>query len=105
MAGNNHHIMNRSEIEELRQKTRKTIEEIYLDAWNKGVSPYYQDERCGKDQWIQANPDGSEDLICFDGKIELLKKNIALPGKGRFAFLLQEKNSLFGQGCTLSAIS
>jgi len=73
-------------------KVQTRIEKIYLDAWQKGVSVQYKDERCkSDDQYIYANPDGSEDLILFDAKtrdITILQKGISEPGKGRYGHLV-----------------
>jgi hypothetical protein len=87
--------MSIQEIQRLNRAHRKRIEEIYLDAWQKGVSPRYRDERCkDKNQFIAANSDGSEDLVLLDlNKVRssVLQKNVTAPGKGNFAYLLKRK--------------
>ncbi len=84
--------MSTSEIKQLRQASQRKIEEIYVDAWKKGVSPRYRDMRCKKsNRFIAANPDGSEDLVALDIENEMftvVQKNIAPQWKGYFSYLL-----------------
>ncbi|MDR1274305.1 MAG: hypothetical protein LBK12_07130 [Odoribacteraceae bacterium] len=84
--------MSTDEIKQLRQASQERIEAIYIDAWEKGVSPRYRDARCKKsNHFISANPDGSEDLVALDMENEsftILQKNITPRGKGYFSYLL-----------------
>ena len=79
-------------MKQLRQASQRKIEEIYVDAWKKGVSPRYRDMRCKKNNhFIAANPDGSEDLVALDvdnEKFIVLQKNITPQGEGHFSYLL-----------------
>ena len=84
--------MSTNEIQKLRHASQKKIEEIYINAWKKGVSPRYRDMRCKKNNhFIAANPDGSEDLVALDvenEKFTVVQKNITPQGKGYFSYLL-----------------
>jgi len=84
--------MSSAELEKLRRTSQKKIEEIYKDAWKKGVSPRYRDMRCKEDNhFIAANPDGSEDLVALDvenEKFTVVQKNITPQKKGYFSYLL-----------------
>jgi hypothetical protein len=80
-------------IKELEKKSRSKIEEIYMDAFSKGLPRYYEDERCaGGEYVIRAMPDGSEDLINFDWETrnEVLVRHLLPPGQGKFAYLLKD---------------
>ena len=84
--------MSTNEMKQLRQASQKKIEEIYIDAWEKGVSPRYRDMRCKENNhFIAANPDGSEDLVSLDlenEKFTTIQKNITPQGKGYFSYLM-----------------
>lgn len=65
-------------------------EDIYRQAFKKGIPIYYQDERTkAADEFIAANPDGSEDLVKYDleDRKHSLIKNLTPPGKSQFAYL------------------
>ena len=84
--------MSTNEMKQLRQASQRKIEDIYIDAWKKGVSPRYRDMRCKKsNHFIAANPDGSEDLVALDIENEnftVVQKNISPQGEGYFSYLL-----------------
>lgn len=82
---------------------RKRIEEDSLkityqnwrDSWAQSLSFHYWDERTktlGEEYAVQANPDGSEDLVKISHDKEQtyfrFVKQLADKGKGKYSFLL-----------------
>lgn len=68
----------------------KRTEELYKEAFSKGVSLRYQDERSPEDgQFVQANPDGSEQLVELIPGTRTFKvlKELCPPGRGYWAYL------------------
>lgn len=83
-------------VAEAEQLASETTKNIWLNAWSKGISPHYQDERCtDPNQFIAARPDGSEDLIHIDisTRKETVIKNLAPPGRGKYTSLIKISNS------------
>jgi hypothetical protein len=82
-------------LAEAERNAGKSIIKAVQDAWNKGVSVNYQDERCSNDPngFISANPDGSEDLIYIDflSREKTIIRNLAPEGKGKYAHLIIHK--------------
>lgn len=82
-------------IAEFEQEAGQSIIKAVQDAWNKGVSVNYQDERCSEDpnEFISVNPDGSEDLIYIDfhSREKTIIRNLAPAGKGKYAHLIPPK--------------
>lgn len=81
-------LTNGKTIAQVEEEMKHGIEQLYLDAWAKGVSVPYCDENY---QLHLANPDGSDDLVDFDAetqKYTFLSRS-AEPGEGRFAYLLR----------------
>lgn len=82
-------------IAEFEQAAGQSIIKAVQDAWNKGVSVNYQDERCSDDpnEFIAANPDGSEDLIYIDllSREKTIIRNLAPAGQGKYAHLTNPK--------------
>lgn len=68
----------------------KRTEELYRDAFAKGVSLHYSDERVDKKgQYVQANPDGSEQLVEMIAGTRNFKviRELCPAGKGYWAYL------------------
>lgn len=64
---------------------------LYADAFRKGVPMFYRDKGVSSSQeFVRANPDGSEDLVSFDAPTRsyTLIKNLAPAGKGFWADLI-----------------
>lgn len=82
-------------IAEFEQAAGQSIIKAVQNAWNKGVSVNYQDERCSDDpnEFIAANPDGSEDLIYIDyhSRERTILRNLAPAGQGKYAHLINPK--------------
>ena len=77
-------------IAETNKAGAKLTEELYQHAFEKGIPMYYQDNRTkDPDEFIRANPDGSEDLIFYDFENDnrTLVKKLVPPAKGKFAHL------------------
>ncbi|OCX54332.1 hypothetical protein BEL04_08725 [Mucilaginibacter sp. PPCGB 2223] len=75
---------------ELDKALAKRTEEMYRDAFVKGISLHYHDERVKKKgQYVQANPDGSEQLVEFVSADRTFKviKELCPPGQGHWAYL------------------
>ncbi|KYH07811.1 hypothetical protein A1704_03860 [Chryseobacterium cucumeris] len=81
-------------IRETHDKSIKTTESLYREAFAKGVSLHYKDGRCAAErEFISANPDGSEDLVAFDAdnRKYFFIKQLLPAGKGRWAYV-NDKN-------------
>jgi len=77
-------------IAETNKRSALLTEGLYRHAFEKSVPVYYQDDRTsGPDEFIRANPDGSEDLVFydFDNDTRTLLKNLIPPMEGQFAYL------------------
>lgn len=64
---------------------------MYADAFRKGVPMFYRDKRVHhSNEFVRANPDGSEDLVSFDSPTRsyTLIKNLTPAGKGYWADLI-----------------
>ena len=54
-------------IAETNERTAKVTLELYRNSFSKNVPVYYRDERTiNENDFIRANPDGSEDLVNYD---------------------------------------
>lgn len=77
-------------IRETHEKSIITTENLYKEAFAKGVSLHYKDNRCTTEkEFICANPDGSEDLVAFnaDSRKYSFIKQLLPAGKGRWAYI------------------
>jgi hypothetical protein len=77
-------------IEKKDQAAVKRTEELYRTAFSKGVPLHYQDERTNaSNEFIQANPDGSEQLVQIDPESRKFTeiRNLLPAGKGHWAYL------------------
>lgn len=71
-------------ISQINKSLEKRTEEIYREAFSKGIPKLYWDERSGPaNEYVRANPDGSEDLILYDIDTMTCKvlKSLLPPGK------------------------
>ena len=78
-------------VSESNARAMRTTENLYMEAFAKGVAMYYRDERAKPPkEFIRANPDGSEDLVSFDAltRTYSLIKQMVPAGQGRWAYLL-----------------
>lgn len=58
---------NGSTVGQTNEKTAELTEEIHREAFSRGVSMFYRDERArAPKEFVRANPDGSEDLVSYD---------------------------------------
>ena len=81
-------LSNGKTIMEINNAVHDEVERIYLEAWAKGISVPYFDE---KGKTFLANPDGSDDEADFDintRKYTVIRR-IATPGKGKMGYLLK----------------
>ncbi|MFC0261383.1 MULTISPECIES: hypothetical protein [Cyclobacteriaceae] len=81
-------------LDQSRKESQENVEGLYREAFSKGVFMVYQDDRVkSEDQFIRANPDGSEDLVEFDEyKSEWhLVSPLVGSGQGRWAYLSPHK--------------
>ncbi len=88
-------------IDETNRRSALLTEELYKNAFEKGVSMIYRDERTkAPDEFIRANPDGSEDLVAYDlGKRNhILIKKLIPPGKGYWAYLIPAETTAHETG-------
>jgi len=54
-------------VAETNERTARITEAIHREAFAKGFPMFYRDERAkAQNEFIRANPDGSEDLILYD---------------------------------------
>ena len=77
-------------VKELNEAMAKRTEELYKEAFGKGVSLRYQDERSPKaNEFVQANPDGSEQLVELIEGTRTFKviRELCPPGQGYWAYL------------------
>ncbi|WP_153391677.1 hypothetical protein [Chryseobacterium vaccae] len=80
-------------ITETHEKSIITTENLYREAFAKGVSLHYKDDRCTAErEFISANPDGSEDLVDFnaDSRKYSIIKRLLPAGKGRWAYIINK---------------
>jgi len=85
-----HILPNGSTIAEDDQRAALLTDELYKNAFKKGIPMFYRDERAkGPKEFIRANPDGSEDLVSYklENRSYSLLKNLLPPGKGHFSYL------------------
>jgi hypothetical protein len=68
----------------------KLTEQLYLDAFLKGVSMFYQDDRSALLlEFIKTNPDESEDLVRYERAINdyIFIQNLVPPGEEYWCYL------------------
>jgi hypothetical protein len=54
-------------VTETEEEAQKITDELYADAFRKGIPMFYKDDRSkALTQFIRADPNGSEDLVDFD---------------------------------------
>lgn len=84
----NWRLSNGKTIKDINNHVHDEVEKIYLDAWSKGVSVPYFDE---KGNMFLANPDGSDDSVEFDveGRSYNVLSRVAAPGKGKMSYLIR----------------
>jgi hypothetical protein len=79
-------------IAETERRMKVRIENLYVELWEKKMTPKYRDERCkSKNEFISANADGSEDLLLFnsaDSTYTFLRQLVP-PGQGEFTYLTE----------------
>lgn len=79
-------------IAETERRMNESIADLYVEFWDKGLTPKYRDDRCKSDnEFISANADGSEDLLLFDSKNRTYTflRQLVPPGQGEFAYLTE----------------
>jgi DNA-binding transcriptional ArsR family regulator len=80
-------------VEEVSRASQKAEEELYLEAFARGLSLVYVDERCLREmEMVLARPDGGEDLIYYhvlEGRKEFLRE-LKAAGEGKYAYLLSD---------------
>jgi len=80
-------------VEELTTASRMVDEELYLEAFARGLSLVYVDERCHRErEMILARPDGGEDLILYhpeSAKKEFLRE-LKPAGEGKYGYLIAD---------------
>ena len=88
-------ILERKKIEE---ESLKITYRNWQDSWAQRLSFHYWDERTkvlGEEYAVQANPDGSEDLVKIsyneDQTYFKFVKKLADKGKGKYSFLLNNQ--------------
>ncbi len=77
-------------VAETNRRMSRVTENLYRQAFSKGVSMFYNDERTRKPtEFIRANPDGSEDLVSYDidTRSHSFLKQLLPAGKGKWAYL------------------
>lgn len=77
-------------VTELNKAMAKRTEELYKEAFSKGVALHYKDERISKEgQYVQANPDGSEQLVELEPETRSYKviRELCPAGQGFWAYL------------------
>lgn len=69
----------------------KVTENIHRDAFSKGVPMFYRDERTKGNEFVRANPNGSEDLVTYSSEEREHKfiKHLLPAGKGYWSYLLK----------------
>lgn len=80
-------LPNGKTVKQTNEAVRSEVEKIYLEAWRQGVSvPFFDND----DNTYMANPDGSEDHVCFDRQTHTYHViwRIAQPGEGRYSYLI-----------------
>lgn len=79
-------------IAETERRINKSIADLYIEFWDKGLTPKYRDDRCKSDnEFISVNADGSEDLSLFhsENRIYTFLRQLASPGQGEFDHLTE----------------
>lgn len=79
-------------VAETERRMNERIANLYVEFWEKGLTPKYRDNRCNSDEEIiGANADGSEDLLLFDSenRTYIFLRQLVPPGKGQYAKLAE----------------
>ncbi len=83
------------ECKKIEEESLKITYQNWQDSWAQGLSFHYWDERTrllGEDYAVQANPDGSEDLVKISHDEQQtyfsVVRRLADKGKGKYSFLL-----------------
>jgi len=78
-------------VGDFERESKKWDEEWHLEAFARGISQLYMDERCqGEWEAIRARPDGGEDLVLLhpeNGTKEFIQE-LKPAGEGKYAYLL-----------------
>jgi hypothetical protein len=85
-------LSNGRTVAEVEIEAKKITDNLYADAFSRGISLYYKDERTkNSTEFIRANPNGSEDLVIFDliAREYSLVKNLVPAGQGRWSHVLR----------------
>lgn len=83
-------FLNSLTVAEICRRTANVTDDRYREAFRKGIPMFYHDMRTTRpNEFIRANPDGSEDLVCYDIATRgyTLTKHLLPAGKGRWAYL------------------
>lgn len=79
-------------IAETERRMNERLADLYVEFWEKGLTPKYRDNRCKNDnEYIGANADGSEDLLLFDSenRTYTFLRQLVPPGKGQYTMLTE----------------
>jgi hypothetical protein len=79
-------------VAETERRMNERIANLYVEFWEKGLTPKYRDDRCKSDkEFISANADGSEDLLLFDSEKRsyTFLRQLVPPGQGEFTALTE----------------
>ncbi|MCK9436343.1 MAG: hypothetical protein M0Q12_03950 [Synergistaceae bacterium] len=77
---------------ETERRMNEKIASLYVEFWEKGLTPKYRDNRCKSDkEFIGANADGSEDLLLFnsENRTYTILRQLVPPGQGQYAILTE----------------
>lgn len=79
-------------VAETERRMNERIANLYVEFWEKGLTPKYRDKRCSSEnEYIGANSDGSEDLLLFNSKTRsyTFLRQLVPPGKGQFTMITE----------------
>lgn len=78
-------------VAETNERTTKVTLDVYRNSFDRNIPVRYRDERTlSPDEFIQANPDGSEDLVKYNiaSRSHTVIKRLVEKGKGNIYQLL-----------------
>ncbi len=86
------YLPNGLSVAETECRMNERIADLYVELWERGLTPKYRDARCKSDkEIIRANADGSEDLLLFNSndKTYTLLRQLSPEGQGRLTALTE----------------